>query len=174
MSPLVVKDLGPCSVTWDKVGANLELNPTFGGVTFKYEESFVDIKEDGQGETAVDSIHTGNITELTLPMARSTLAQLAAVIGGGAVTGDTLKVSNIVGGAAFANAKQIIVKPLVNNVPTVNENEWLYIYRAYPFPSLEWIYDNAGQRVTNVVFKAYPDDAAPYVGGMFRVGQHTA
>lgn len=171
---LVIKDLGPCSVLWDPTpGANLELNPVFGGVTFKYEETFVDIKEDGHGETPVDSVPTGNITELTIAMTRSTLAQLVAVIKGGAVTGSTLKVSNVVGGAVFANAKEIIIKPLVNNVPSVTETEWLHIHRAYPFPSLEWVWDNAGQRITNVVFKAYPNDAAGYVGGMWRVGAHT-
>lgn len=171
---LVIKDLGPCSVLWDPGdGVNLELNPTFGGVTFKYEETYVDVKEDGQGETRVDSVPTGNITELTIAMTRSTLAQLEAVIRGGKVTGSTLKVSNVVGGAVFADAKEIIIKPLVNNVATTDVNEWLHIHKAYPFPSLEWVWDNAGQRVTNVLFVGYPDVAAGYVGGMWRVGAHT-
>ena len=174
MSPLAIKDLSPCSVLWDLSGVNLDLTPTHGGVVFKYEETHVDIKENGHGETPVDSVHTGNITELTVPMTRSTLAKLEAVIKGGIKIGDTLKVSNVVGGSVFANAKQIIVKPLVNNVPSVNENEWLYINRAYPFPSLEWGYDSANQRVTNVVLKGYPDDAPGHVGEMWRVGQHTA
>jgi len=164
------KDLGPCSITWDADGDNVELNPTFGGVTFKDEVLHVEVKEDQQGEAPVDHVHTGRIVELTVPMTRSTLAKLEKAIMGSAVTTDTIKVSNKVGEATFALAREVIIKPLVDGVAAA-EKTWLHIHRCYPFSSLEWVYDNAGQRVTNVVFKAYPDDFSTWVNEMWRVGE---
>lgn len=164
------KDLGPCHVIWDPDDGNLELNPTFGGVTFKDEVLHVEVKEDQQGEAPVDHIHTGRIVELTVPMTRSTLARLEAAIMGSAVTGDTIKVSNKVGSATFVNAKEIIIKPIEEGVVAAAKT-WLHIHRCYPFSNLEWVYDNAGQRVTNVVFKAYPDDYSTQVNEMWRVGE---
>lgn len=164
------RDLGPCSVLWDPDGVNLELNPTFGTVSFKDELTYAEVKEDGHGEAAVDAVPTGRKVELTIPMARSSLTQLEATIKGSVMGVSNLKVSNLAGVAVFPNAKEIVVKPLDNNVPTAVTSEWLHIHRAYPFDSLEWVYDNAGQRVTNVVFKAFPDDKTGQVGEMWRMG----
>lgn len=163
------KDLGPCSITWGAEDGEVELNPTFGGVTFKDEVLHVEVKEDQQGEAPVDHVHIGRIVELTVPMTRSTLAKLEDVIMGSAVTSHTIKVSNKVGDATFALAKEIIIKPLAGGVPGPDKT-WLHIHRCYPFSSLEWVYDNAGQRVTNVVFKAYPDDFSEWQNEMWRVG----
>lgn len=164
------KDLGPCSIIWDEGGAAIELNPTFGGVTFKDEVLHVEVKEDQQGETPVDFVHTGRIVELTLPMTRSTLSKLEAAIMGSAVTSDTIKVSNKVGDAVFALAKEVVIKPLADGVAAAAKT-WLHIHRCYPFSNLEWVYDVANQRVTNVVFKAMPDDFSTWVNEMWRVGE---
>jgi len=167
------KDLGPCSVLWDARtgGVNLQLNPTFGGVTFRDEVLHVEVKEDQQGETPVDHVHTGRIVEITVPMTRSTLTQLEAAIAGSVddVAAGNLKVSNKVGQSCFVNARQLVLKPVEDGVATA-ESTWLYVHRCYPFSNLEWMYDNAGQRVTNVVFKAYPDDNSPWVNEMWRFG----
>jgi len=168
--PAPNKDLGPCSVLWDPDGDNLELNPTFGGVKFKDELTHAEVKEDGHGEAAVDAVPTGRKVELTVPMTRSTLVQLEKAIKGSVAGVANLKVSNLVGGAVFTNAKEIVVKPLIDNAPSVVASEWLHIHRAYPFDALEWTYDNAGQRVSNIVFKAFPDDKTGQVGEMWRMG----
>lgn len=170
MSPLITGPLGPCSILWDPSEANLELNPTFGGVTFKDEVQMAEIKEDQQGETIVDVVLTGRIVELTIPMTQATLDQLNVVIAGSVKTGTTLKVSNIVGTSVFANAKEIIIKPIVNNIPTTDTAKWIHIFRAYPFSNLEWGFDVSTQRATNVLFKGFPDDASGQVGEMWRMG----
>jgi len=168
--PAPNKDLGPCSVIWDPDTLNIELNPTFGTVSFKDELVYAEVKEDGHGEAAVDAVPTGRKVELTIPMTRSSLTQLEAAIKGSVRGASNLKVSNLVGGAVFPDAKEIVVKPMVDNVPSVVASEWLHIHRTYPFDALEWVYDNAGQRVTNVVFKAFPDDKTGQVGEMWRMG----
>ena len=172
MSPNPNKDLGPCSVLWDRSGANIQVNPTFGGVSFRDEVLHVEIKEDQQGESPVDHVHTGRIVEVTVPMTRSTLAQLEAAIAGSVDSATNLKVSNKVGQSCFVNARELVIKPVEDSVAAA-ESTWLYVHRCYPFSNLEWIYDNAGQRVTNVVFKAYPDDQSGQVNEMWLMGPHT-
>ena len=169
MSPMPNKDLGPCSVLWDQATANLELNPTFGGVTFKDEVQKVDILEDQQGVTPVDAVHVGRLVEVVVPMTRSLLTQLEKGIMGSVQTGTTMKVTNEVGDAVFANAKELIIKPIVDGVAAATST-WLHVHRCYPFSNLEWVYDASGQRVTNVVFQAYPDDATGRVNEMWRLG----
>ncbi len=171
MSPAsVIKDLGPCSVHWDEDGgADVDLNPTFGGVQFRDEVLGVDVKEDQQGETPVDSVHTGRIVELTVPMTRSILEQLEAAIRGSVKSATNIKVSNKVGRAVFQDAREVIIKPIEDGVISATST-WLHIHRCYPFSNLEWMYDNAGQRVTNVIFKAYPDDKTGQINEMWRVG----
>ena len=164
------KDLGPCSVLWDLALANVELNPTFGGVKFKDDLSTAPVKEDGHGETPVSAVTIGRITEITVPMTRSSLTQLEKAIHGSVKGATNLKVSNDVGTDLFPLSKEVILKPLVNNVPSVTTTEWLHIHRCYPIAHLEWVYDNAGQRVTNVVFQVFPDDTSGQVGEHWRMG----
>jgi hypothetical protein len=164
------RDLGPCSVIWDPAGDNLELNPTFGGVTFRDEVLDEDIHEDQAGLTIVDGVHTGRIVEVTIPMTRSSLAQLQVAIKGSTAGASNLKVKNWVGGNQFPLSKELRIKPIVDNVPSGTPAEWLHILRAYPKSNLEWQYNNADQRVTNVVFKAFPDDESGQVRHMWRMG----
>jgi len=170
MSPAsVIKDMGPCHVKWDEETSDIDLNPTHGGVVFKDEVLQVEVKEDQEGETPVDAVHTGRIVELTVPMTRSTLNQLEAAIKGSVEGASNLKVSNKVGVNVFPLAKEIVIKPIEDGVAAANTT-WLYIHRCYPFSNLEWNWDNENQRVTNVVFKAYPDDKTGQVGEMWRIG----
>ena len=164
------KDLGPCSVLWDPSGANIELNPTFGGVHFRDEVLSVPIKQDQQGETDVDRVLTGRVVELEVPMTQSSLAQLEKAIAGSTKAAGRLHVENVVGGAVFADAKEIRVKPIVNGVVSVDTSEWLYLYRAYPFSNLDWPYDVSEQRTTNVIFRAFPDDTSGNLNAMWRLG----
>jgi len=167
---LPIKDLGPCAVIWDLDDANVTLNPTFGGVIFRTEELFVGIKEDQAGVVDVDATYTGRTAELVVPMTRSSLDQLEAVITGSTKGADFLKVKNRVGHQMFADAKEIILKPTVDGTPSTTDTEWLHIHRCYPVASLEFVYDNAGQRVCNVVFKVFPDDLSGQVNEMWRIG----
>jgi len=109
-----VKDLGPCSVLWDPTpGANVELNPTFGGVIFRSEDAVVDILEDGRGTTPIDAVFTGRVASLEVPMTRTTLAKLNKILPGSVAGASNLKVSTHVGAAMFASSKPIIVKPII-------------------------------------------------------------
>ena len=169
------RDLGPCCINWDPTGVNLEFKPTFGSVMFNSTDNQTDIFHDEHGVAPVDSVFTGRVATLEVPMTSPTLIDLEAVISGATkhkVLGKVhvLKVPNIVGVRAFPLAKEIIVKPVINQVCSATANEWLHLWRAYPVAALAIGYDNDGQRVYNVTFKCYPDDASGNVSQTWRQG----
>jgi len=163
---LAVKDLGPCQVLFNGV----DMGPTHGGVTFKEELHSVDIHEDGHADTPVDSVFTGRIATLEAKFTRLSLAQLAALIESATAGANNLKVKNSVGNTMFADAKEVILKPLVDNIPSATTTEWLHIHRAYPIASVELGFDNQNQRIISVTFKCFPDDASGQVNDIWRAG----
>jgi len=166
MPALAIKDLGPCLVLWN----NINLGPTLGGVTFKEEQHSVDIKEDGHGDSPVDAITTGKVTTVEANFTRSSLTQLEYMIESSTKSATNLKVVNSVGNAMFASAKELILKPLVDNVASVTTSEWLHVHRTYPLGAPEFKYDNSGQRILKVIFKVFPDDLSTQVGEIWRMG----
>lgn len=163
---LAVKDLGPCQVLFNSV----DMGPTLGGVTFKEELHSVDIKEDGHGDTPVDAVFTGRIATIEAKFTRASLAQLEALIESATKSATNLKVKNSVGNQMFADAKEVILKPLVDNSPSAVTTEWLHIHRAYPIAAVELGYDNQNQRIISVTFKCFPDDASGQVNEIWRMG----
>jgi len=160
MGSSVIKDLGPAVIVWDPDGDNLELQPTFGTVTLKDELLGADIKEDGSGESPVDTVTTGRNVSLEVPMTRSTIDQLLTVIHGSEKDAfNNLLVKNSVGEAVYTNAKKIIIKPMVNGVADSDTSTWVVIFKAYPFIKAELGWDNSAQRVWLVEFKVYPDSS---------------
>jgi len=166
---LFCKDLSPCVV--DYSGATVVFSKTFGGVIFRYQEEKVKIFRDQAGVTAVDQVAKGApVCELEMPVSEETLANLDYFFGNSSQSGTSLEISNPVGGADFAGAVALIVKPIVNGVVSVTEAEWLVIHRAAPTVNMELKFDNDGQRVVKVLFQAFPDDTSGLVGHLFRAG----
>jgi len=169
------QDLGPCCVIWDPDTANLELGPTFGTVTFRSEDNVESIFHDKHGVTPVNAVYTGRVPTLEVPMTSPNLLQLETVIEASykkKSLGKTkiLWVPNPVGGAVFADSKEIILKPAVDQVCATNTAKWLHIFRAFPIANLELGFDNSGQRVYNVLFMVFPDDTSGLEGKLWRLG----
>ena len=165
-----IRDLGPCCVVWDPDGTNLELSPMFGDVYFRSEDQSEPIHEDGEGVHPVDDVMTGRIVELQIPMTRSDLDQLNTVIAGSVKVGNVLTISNRVGQAVFEDSKEIILKPMEDNVCTDTKKEWLRILRCYPMHAFEIPYNLSTQRIFNVVFKVYRDDTVGQSGEIWKFG----
>ena len=165
-APFPFKDLGPCQVLWNSV----DMGPTHGGVVFKEELHSVDIHEDGHGDTPIDAIFTGRIVSIEAKFTRLTLAQLDALIESATAGASKLTVLNSVGNAMYANAKELVLKPLVDNVASATSSEWLHLLKAYPVASANFTYDNNNQRILTVVFKCFPSRDTGTLNQMWRVG----
>jgi len=168
-----MKDLGPCAVIWDPDGTPVELNPTFGAVMFRSEDSIAEIFEDQKGVTPVDAVYTGKATELEVPMTRSSLAQLEKVIPGAVKGTANLKVSNVVGCSLLDMAKPIVLKPYGCAGVSTDEAEWLFIHKAAPVTVVEIGYDVSSQRVFRATFKCFPSEATGTLGEIWRIGAHS-
>lgn len=150
----MIKHLGPCQVLY----GGTDLGQTKGGVTFRYTEESKPINEDQKGVTNVDEIKVGaSACEVEVNLTRSSLAQLAQIIGGSSYSGNKLNVTNQVGVSMYDNANALVLKPIVNNVASTNENDWLNIPKAYPKVDLEIVFDAENQRVYKVMFKGFPN-----------------
>lgn len=167
---LPFRDLGPVEVTWDPDGTPVTLSPFFGTVNLKSELQVADVKEDGQGDIPVDAVDIGRLVTLEIPMTRSSLTQLEKAIHGSTKTSTNLQVPNKVGNTLYALSKEIILKPMVDNVASVTTTEWIHIFKCYPIEKIEVGFDNANQRVLIVEFKVFPDRASGNVGELYRVG----
>ena len=170
-----IRDMGPCCITWDAIGVNLEMRPVLGSVTFRAETQSEDIFENQHGLAPVDAMFTGRVATLEVPMTRSNLAQLNVIIHDSVKrkTGGKYKildVPNPVGDNMFPIAKEIILKPVIDRVCSIVTSEWVHIHRCYPIDAIELVWDNSTQRIYNVVFKCFPDDASGQVGDIYRLG----
>jgi len=168
---VVNKDLGPCILVWDPDGDNIEFKLTHGGVTFRYEELRVGIKEDQQGETDIDEVTTGCVNpEVEAPLTEPDLTKLVHCFANSLAAANYLKVSNPVGEAVFPKAKPLIVKPIENGAVSTVEKQWIRLHRAFPRITMEQSYNSADQRVTNVIFKGFPDDISGRQKELWRHG----
>jgi len=159
--------MGPCSVEWN--GA--VVGPTQGGVKFKVEAKVVEIKEDGYGNFAVDGVLTGvEVGDVEVPLTRFTLAQLDVLTQDADLAGSVLTVPNPVGMAMYANAKALVLKPLVNNVPSAVTTEWVTFLKAYPYAKWEVGYDNQNQRIYKVAFKIFVCQESPNINDFMKIG----
>jgi hypothetical protein len=70
----------------------------------------------------------------------------------------------------FANAHELVLKPMTNNLASTTPGEWLHVHKAFPIAKIDWSFDNAGQRVVMVTFKAFPDTLSGQVGEIWRMG----
>lgn len=170
---LPVRDLGPAIIQWDVAGTPVNLYPTNGTITFitNTTDQMRDIMEDGHGDTPVDKVFGGRLVSVTADFTRFTLAQLAETVPGSTTAATKLEVPNKAGCAVYADAKQMIIKPLCDgNVISADTTEWIYIWKAYPTENWELAYNKDDQRIVPVTFHIFPDDASGNVGELYRIG----
>lgn len=154
-------DLGPCEVSWN----NNVIGVTYGGVKVKVDDDDADIKEDGNGSAPVDAVFTGRkFSEIEVPLTRFTLAQLDAIFHGASASGNALVISNVVGESMYDSSKELLLKPLVNDVASIDSTEWIKLYKTFPRAKMELTYDNQNQRVAKFAFRVFPSQESGQKG----------
>ncbi len=166
------RDLGPAVLLF----LGTDLGETFGGVRFRTSTEVTPVMEDRFGNQPIDDIDIGNVVELEAVLTRLSLAQLTAILpgaSGSGTAGDQMVIRNVVGRSAYANAGLLVVKPIVNGVASVDSTEWLHIFKAYPIPDPEIVYDVTTQRVYKVIFRGYrvqTDETGAKAGWLWKIG----
>ena len=166
------RDLGPAMLEFD----GTEIGETFGGARFRSGTEVAPVHEDRYGNTPVDNIFIGDTAEVEVNLTRLTLAQLAAVLpgaSGSGTVGNQMVVRNSVGKSCYENARTLVVKPIVEGVVSTDSTEWLTLFKAYPQPDMEVVWDVTTQRVYKVTFMAYrvqADETGAKEGWLWKIG----
>lgn len=170
MPMLPFGDKGPVELTWAYgESGELIITPYFGKISLKMTDGTSPVEEEAQGDAPVDAVFTGTKTELEVPMARSTLDQLAAMLHG-TLAGDVLTLFNKSGCPMYENAMPILIKPMCDNAPDPDHATWILIYKAYPYRAFDLGFDRDSQRVVMVKFMIFPSQESGEEGKIMRFG----
>ena len=167
MAKLAIGDKGPAEIVWDYGGTPITLSPVFGTVEVTVEDHISNVEEENYGDAPVDAVFMGTLVGLSVPMTRSTLTQLENTIAYdvlGSVAGQVITINNVAGCDMYANAKQIVIVPMCNNVPDTDPASWTLLYKCYPYRNLVIPFDRATQRVHLVKFMVFPNQDSGYCG----------
>lgn len=169
------RDMGPCCVIWDPSGDNLDFKPTLGSVTYTSDVQSEDIMHDEHGVVPVNAMITGRPVTLIVPMTSPNLIAMQATMPSstthkGAGRTVVLRVPNVVGTLMFADAKELILQPVLDQVCSTDINEWVHFWRVFPIESHEIANSLTDQKVFSVTFKVFVDDSSGNVGQIYRYG----
>lgn len=169
MANFPLGETGPCQIKYDGV----DLGYTKGGVKFTDEVMKTEITYDQTGETVQNTVTKGRKSSVEVPLTNQALALIEDLIAGATVDADGMIVATTTGLSGRVGAKEMILTIMDGALPSTDPDATLVIFKADPTSKIDWGFDNAGQRVTNVTFSALPDDASGNVGNMWRVGLPT-
>jgi len=162
--------MGPCEIVWGYgESGEITISPFLGTVTLGMEDTINDIQEEGYGEAPVDAVGGGAQVTLEIPMTRSSVDQLEQVLQAER-EGDILYLSSRAGCPMYEDAKALVIKPVCDNVASVNHAEWVLLYKTFPFRKFELAWDRSTQRVFLIGFKVFPSQESGQVGKYLQIG----
>jgi len=171
MPKLPFGDKGGVRITFDYGGTNLVINPTFGKTSLRVADKVSDVQEEEWGDTPVDAIFVGTITELDVPLARSTILQIVNLFEGIVTGGADIALFHVKSGCAmYENSKPILLQPLCDNVPDFDSKKWILIYKAFPYRDFDLGFDRDSQRVHMAKFKIFPSQQSGHEGRTHQYG----
>ena len=170
MPRLPMKDMGAAEVIWGYGESDaIVLTPHLGRISLKDTMASKDIQEEAFGDNPVDAVATGRPIEVSVPMTRSTLEQLEAVLHG-TLLGDVLTVTAFVGCAMYDDSKAMLIKPMCDGVASVDHKEWVEIFHTYPLPAVDLGWARDEQRVFLVTFKTFVSQESGHQGEVYSIG----
>ncbi len=150
-------ELGACQVKYGTSGSEVDLGKTLGGVVVKISEEGVDLKSDQYGSSPEDTVLTGGVCEVDVPMAEVGFDALSIVLQQdliGAASG--VIGENNVGTSLLTNSKSLILVKYVDGAPSTALTDVVHFPAAGVMPNAEITYDAENQRVVNTTFKCFP------------------
>jgi hypothetical protein len=139
---------------------------TFGGARYKLGIETAPSLRDKHGSHPVDEIVIGTPVDFETDLAVGTLEQLADLMPGTTLGTGTVKKSlkfkSAVGYSLKANAGELIMKPIVDGVPTTDQSLWIKAPKAHPKINADIVRDNKTQSSYKVQWVTFPDDDGVY------------
>jgi len=145
--------MGVCSV---KFGST-DLGHTKGGVTVSYEPDIQDITVDKYGSTPAEKVLIGQKLRATVPMAESTLENLAIAMAGTNATATKITLGGSVGTRLSSVAGQLVLHPIANASNDLSED--VVIYKAVAVNTIEIPFMVDSERIVEVEFEGIIDES---------------
>ena len=144
-------EAGPCQVKYDGV----DVGHTQDGVEFNYEPDIRERNVDEYGTTAVELILVGENVTVAMRITQWELANLKIVIPAGLDGTSYLGIGRKPGFKLGDQAKELVLHPLEN--AGGDDSEDVTLWKAVPNSPVPIGYNNEGDRIFEVTFKALPD-----------------
>jgi hypothetical protein len=144
--------LGVCSVKFN----NVDLGHTNGGVVVTYTPKYHDVTVDKYGNTVVEKVLIGEKLTAKVPLAESTIANLAVAMPAGTSDTDNITVGKQAGELMAQYAKALVLHPIANEAADLDED--VNFYKAIVSSEIALNYTFDGERVVEVTFEALLDE----------------
>jgi len=144
--------MGVCSVTFGTTA----LGHTKGGVTVTYEPDIHDITVDQYGSTPAEKVLIGQKLKATVPLAESSIANLAIAIPEGEAGAESIKIGGKVGLRLSSEAETLVLHPIANDSDDLSED--VVIYKAIVTNSIEIPFKVDEERVIELEFEGLVDE----------------
>jgi len=144
--------MGVCSVTFGTTA----LGHTKGGVTVTYEPDIHDITVDQYGSTPAEKVLIGQKLKATVPLAESSIANLAIAIPEGEAGAESIKIGGKVGLRLSSEAETLVLHPIANDNDDLSED--VVIYKAVVTNSIDIPFKVDEERVIELEFEGIIDE----------------
>lgn len=162
--------LGVCRVLFD----GQDMGFTKGGVDVTVATETHEVQVDQYGQTPINEYVTGRTVTVKVPLAETTLENLAAIMPGATlVTSSTTNTARVdvptaVGTSLIELAKELVLHPIAK--PDTDKSEDFIVHKAATAGALDYSYKLEDERIFNCEFKGYPNEK----GTLFSVGDPLA
>lgn len=162
--------LGVCRVLFD----GQDLGYTKGGVDVSVATETHEVQVDQYGQTPINEYIMGRTVSVKVPLAETTLENLAKIMPGATLVTDAVSktarvdVPTGVGTSLLDFAKTLTLHPI--NKPESDKSDDFVVHKAATAGALEFAYKLEDERIFNCEFKGYPSED----GKLFSVGDSLA
>jgi len=163
---------GPFEVYWDPTGDNVQLSPFLGRIAFTTSDQISTIEHEFFGDTPVDAVPKGTLTEVSVPMTEPTYLKLATLLPGVEnLGGGKIRFSVRSGACSMYDASKVLLfKPVCDFVEGVDTLKYIHIYHAYPYRDIDLGFDREEQRTWSVKFIVFPSRESATLGKLYDYG----
>ena len=162
--------LGVCRVLFD----GQDLGYTKGGVDVSVATETHEVQVDQYGQTPINEYIMGRTVSVKVPLAETTLENLAKIMPGATLVTDSVSktarvdVPTGVGTSLLDFAKTLTLHPI--NKSESDKSDDFVVHKAATAGALEFAYKLEDERIFNCEFKGYPGED----GKLFSVGDALA
>lgn len=165
-------ELGPAEVWFGTAGSERDIGALVGGATLTIEPLLADLKKDSFGDGIYDQVIVGANAMLEANLGDLRYDGLVDVIPGATLTDDgdptptqsKLQIALVPGTSLRDNAKQLILKRIVDGSASTDEDDWWTFPVAAVVSTVELTFDATTQRRLPVTFRILPNASTKVLG----------